>query len=34
MIQSLSNCTLDDFDNRRCKGLEFVQNAFQIGEDL
>lgn len=34
MIQSLSNYTPDDFQYRRYKGLEFVQHAFQIGEDL
>jgi len=34
MIQSLTQRTPDDFEYRLCKGLEFVQNAFHIGEDL
>jgi len=34
MIQSINNCTPDDFNNRRCKGLNFVQHGLQIGENL
>ena len=34
MIHSLTNSNPDDFRNRLSKGLEFVQIAFHIGEDL